>query len=137
MVDIDHFKKINDGYGHTVGDEVLKKVASTIKKTFRLSDFVARYGGEEFSIMIDRIDRNYIQDVCERLRAAIEKMNFTIDSEEIPTTASIGIAFSSPTDTLRTLVERSDRALYLAKESGRNMVKSEEDLSSKKLQAVS
>lgn len=137
MVDIDHFKKINDGYGHTVGDEVLKKVASTIKKTFRLNDFVARYGGEEFSVMIDRIDRNYIQDVCERLRAAIEEMNFTIDSERIPTTASIGIAFSSPTDTLRTLIERSDRALYLAKESGRNMVKSEEDLSSKKLEAVS
>jgi diguanylate cyclase len=64
-------------------------------------------------------------------------MNFKIDSEKIPTTASIGIAFSSPTDTLRTLVERSDRALYLAKESGRNMVKSEEDLSSKKLEAVS
>jgi diguanylate cyclase len=137
MVDIDRFKKINDGYGHTVGDEVLKKVASTIKKTFRLNDFVARYGGEEFSVMIDRIDRNYIQDVCERLRVAIESMNFTIDSEKIPTTASIGIAFSSPTDTLRTLIERSDRALYLAKESGRNIVKSEEDLSSKKLEAVS
>lgn len=137
MVDIDHFKKINDEYGHTVGDEVLKKVASTIKKTFRLNDFVARYGGEEFSVMIDRIDRNYIQDVCERLRAAIEEMSFSIDAKRIPTTASVGIAFSSPTDTLRTLIERADRALYLAKESGRNMVKSEQDLSGKKLQAVS
>jgi len=137
MVDIDRFKKINDGYGHAVGDEVLKMVASTIKKTFRLNDFVARYGGEEFSVMIDRIDRNYIQDVCERLRVAIESINFTIDSERIPTTASIGIAFSSPTDTLRTLIERSDRALYLAKQSGRNTVKSEEDLSSKRLKIVS
>ena len=137
MVDIDYFKKINDGYGHTVGDEILKKIASTIKKTFRLNDFVARYGGEEFSIIIDRIDRNYIQDVCERLRAAIEAINFTIDSERIPTTASIGIAFCSQTDTLRTLIERADRALYLAKQSGRNIVKSEEDLSSKKLEAVS
>ena len=137
MVDIDYFKKINDGYGHTVGDEVLKKVASTTQNTFRLNDFVARYGGEEFSIMIDRIDRHYILDVCERLRAAIEAMNFTIDSERISTTASIGIAFSSQTDTLRTLIERADRALYLAKQSGRNIVKSEEDLSSKKLEAVS
>ncbi len=137
MVDIDYFKKINDEYGHTVGDEVLKMVASTIKKTFRLNDFVARYGGEEFSVMIDRIDRHYILDVCERLRAAIEAMNFTINSERVPTSASIGVAFSSQTDTLRTLIERSDRALYLAKESGRNMVKSEEDLSSKKLEAVS
>ncbi|MFQ5787780.1 MAG: GGDEF domain-containing protein [Thermodesulfobacteriota bacterium] len=137
MVDIDYFKKINDGYGHTVGDEVLKNIASTIKKSFRLNDFVARYGGEEFSVMIDRIDRNYILDVCERLRAAIEAINFTIDSERIPTTASIGIAFSSQTDTIRTLIERADRALYLAKQSGRNIVKSEEDLSSKKLEAVS
>ncbi len=137
MVDIDFFKKINDEYGHSVGDEVLKKVASTIKKTFRLNDFVARYGGEEFSVMIDRIDRNYILDVCERLRAAIEAINFTIDSERVPTTASIGIAFSSPTDTLRTLIERADRALYFAKQSGRNIVKSEEDLTSKKLEAVS
>ncbi len=137
MVDIDYFKKVNDRYGHTVGDEVLKKVASTIKKTFRLNDFVARYGGEEFSVMIDRIDRNYILKVCERLRAAIEAINFTMDAEKIPTTASIGVAFSSSTDTSRTLIERADRALYLAKESGRNMVKSEEDLSSKKLEAVS
>jgi diguanylate cyclase len=137
MVDIDCFKKINDGYGHTVGDEVLKKVASTIKKTFRLNDFVARYGGEEFSVMIDRIDKNYILDVCERLRATIEAINFTIDSERILTTASIGIAFSSQTDTLRTLIERADRTLYLAKQSGKNIVKSEEDLSSKKLEAVS
>ena len=137
MVDIDYFKRINDGYGHTVGDEVLKKVASTIKQSFRLNDFVARYGGEEFSVMIDRIDRHYILDVCERLRAAIEAMNFTINSKRIPTTASIGIAFSSQTDTSRTLIERADRALYLAKQSGRNIVKSEDDLSSKKLEAVS
>jgi len=127
MVDIDFFKKINDEYGHTVGDEVLKMVASTIKQTFRLNDFVARYGGEEFSVMIDRIDMPYILDVCERLRSAIEAINFTIDSEIIPTSASIGIAFSSPTDTTRTLIERADRALYLAKQSGRNTVKSEED----------
>jgi diguanylate cyclase len=87
--------------------------------------------------MIDRIDKNYILDVCERLRAAIEAINFTIDSERILTTASIGIAFSSQTDTLRTLIERADRTLYLAKQSGKNIVKSEEDLSSKKLEAVS
>ncbi len=136
MVDIDYFKKINDGYGHTVGDEVLKKVAGTIKNTFRLNDFVARYGGEEFSVMIDRIDRDYILDVCERLRSAIEAINFTIDSKRVPTTVSIGIAFSSQTDTLRTLIERADRALYLAKKSGRNIFKTEEDLSSKKLEAI-
>ena len=128
MVDIDYFKKVNDEYGHTVGDEILKKVARTIKETFRLNDFVARYGGEEFAVMIDRIDSHYILDVCERLRAAIESINFTVDSEKIPTSASIGIAFSKHSDTSKTLIGRADKALYLAKESGRNTIKSEVEL---------
>ena len=137
MVDIDYFKKVNDEYGHTVGDEILKKVARTIKETFRLNDFVARYGGEEFSVMIDRIDSHYIMDVCERLRIAIEAINFTVDSDTIPTSASIGIAFSNQSDTPKMLVDRADKALYLAKESGRNTIKSEVDLSETELETVS
>ncbi|MBZ0107253.1 MAG: GGDEF domain-containing protein [Candidatus Scalindua rubra] len=137
MVDIDYFKKVNDEYGHTVGDEILKKVASTIKETFRLNDFVARYGGEEFSVMIDRIDSHYIMDVCERLRMAIEAINFTVDSDTIPTSASIGIAFSKQSDTPKMLIDRADKALYLAKESGRNTIKSEVDLSETELETVS
>jgi diguanylate cyclase len=129
MIDIDYFKKVNDEYGHTIGDEILKKVARTIKDTFRLNDFVARFGGEEFSVLIDRIDNHYIMEVCERLRIAIEAINFTVRSERIPTSASIGIAFSKQTDTPNTLISRSDKALYLAKESGRNTIKSEADLS--------
>ncbi len=137
MVDIDYFKKVNDEYGHTIGDEILKKVAMTIKETFRLNDFVARYGGEEFSVMIDRIDSHYIIDVCERLRTAIEEINFTVDAETIPTSASIGIAFSRHSDTPKMLVDRADKALYLAKDSGRNTVKSEVDLSENDLKTVS
>ena len=137
MVDIDYFKKVNDDYGHTVGDEILKRVASTIKDTFRLNDFVARYGGEEFSVMIDRIDSHYIMDVCERLRMAIEAINFTIDTETIPTSASIGIAFSKHSDTPKKLIDRADKALYLAKESGRNTIKTEVDLSETELKSVS
>ncbi len=137
MVDIDYFKKINDEYGHTVGDEVLKKIARTIKNTFRLNDFVARYGGEEFSIIIDRIDSHYIMDVCERLRAEIEAINFTVDSECIPTSASIGIAFCKHYDSPKTLIDRADKALYLAKQNGRNTIKSEVDLSKTELESVS
>ncbi|MGR3292836.1 MAG: GGDEF domain-containing protein [Candidatus Scalindua sp.] len=137
MVDIDYFKKVNDEYGHTIGDEILKKVARTIKETFRLNDFVARYGGEEFSVMIDRIDSHYIMDACERLRIAIEAINFTVDSETIPTSASIGIAFSKHSDTPKILIDRADKALYLAKESGRNTIKSEVDLSEAELKTVS
>jgi len=137
MVDIDYFKKVNDEYGHTIGDEILKMVAKTIKETFRLNDFVARYGGEEFSVMIDRIDSHYIMDVCERLRIAIEAINFTVDSGRIPTSASIGIAFCRQSDTPKTLIDRADNALYLAKQSGRNTIKSEVDLPETELETVS
>lgn len=137
MVDIDYFKKVNDEYGHTVGDEILKKVARTIKETFRLNDFVARYGGEEFSVMIDRIDSHYIMNVCERLLVAIEAINFTVDSGRIPTSASIGIAFCRQSDTPKTLIDRADNALYLAKQSGRNTIKSEADLPETELETVS
>ncbi len=137
MVDIDYFKKVNDEYGHTVGDEILKMVARTIKDTFRLNDFVARYGGEEFSVMIDRIDSHYIMNVCERLRIAIEAINFTVDTGIIPTSASIGIAFSKESDTPKKLIDRADKALYLAKDCGRNTIKSEVDLSVTELNTVS
>ncbi len=137
MVDIDYFKKINDEYGHTVGDDVLKKIASTIKNTFRLNDFVARYGGEEFSVIIDRIDSHYIMEVCERLRADIEAINFTVNSESIPTSASIGIAFCNHSDTPKTLIDRADKALYFAKQNGRNVIKSEVDLPKTELKTVS
>ncbi len=137
MVDIDYFKKVNDEYGHTIGDEILKRVATTIKETFRLNDFVARYGGEEFSVLIDRIDSHYIMNACERLRIAIEEINFTVDSERIPTSASIGIAFSKKSDSPKTLISRADKALYLAKECGRNTIKSEVDLSEATMKTVS
>ncbi len=128
MADLDYFKKINDDYGHIVGDEALKKVAKTIKKIFRLNDFVARYGGEEFVIMVDRIDEQYIQNICERFRSEIEATNFKVDSKSIPISISLGIAFYKKSDTPETLLDRADKALYLAKQSGRNIIKTEEHL---------
>jgi diguanylate cyclase (GGDEF)-like protein len=128
MADIDYFKKINDDYGHIVGDEALKMVAKTIKKIFRLNDFVARYGGEEFVIMIDIIDGQYVRNVCERFRSEVETMNFKADNETIPISISLGIAFYKKSDTPETLLNRADKALYLAKQSGRNIIKTEEQL---------
>ncbi len=128
MADIDYFKKINDDYGHIVGDEALKMVAKTIKKTFRLNDFVARYGGEEFVIMIDIIDGKYVRNVCERFRLEVETMNFKVDNEAIPISISLGIAFYKKSDTPETLLSRADKALYLAKQSGRNIIKTEGQL---------
>ncbi|MHC4267066.1 MAG: GGDEF domain-containing protein [Planctomycetota bacterium] len=137
IADIDFFKKINDEYGHTVGDEVLRNVARTIKKVFRSNDFVSRYGGEEFAIIIKRIDMHYIQNICERLRSSIEAMNITIDNNTIPISISIGIAFCNQSDTSKTLIDRADKALYLAKLSGRNTIKTEEDLSKAEMETVS
>ncbi|MDR4498680.1 MAG: GGDEF domain-containing protein [Candidatus Scalindua sp.] len=128
MADIDYFKNINDTYGHIVGDQVLKKVSATITKNFRLNDFVARYGGEEFAIILDRISKQHIQYLCERLRSDIESLDFRINSETIPISISIGVAFCGSADTIETLLYRADKTLYLAKKSGRNNVKTEEQL---------
>ncbi|GJQ58721.1 MAG: hypothetical protein SCALA701_15220 [Candidatus Scalindua sp.] len=128
MADIDYFKKINDEYGHIVGDDVLKSVSAVIKKTFRLNDFIARYGGEEFVILIDRIDKQSVHTLCERLRSDIESLDFKTNTETIPTSISIGLAFCRSLDTKEVLLDRADKALYLAKQSGRNLVKSEDEL---------
>ncbi len=137
MVDIDFFKKINDEYGHTVGDDVLRKVAKAIKEAFRSNDFVSRYGGEEFAIIIKRIDMHYIQGICERLRASIEAMDIKINNGTVPVSISIGIAFCNQSDTPKTLIDRADKALYLAKHSGRNTIRSEVDLSKTEMETVS
>ncbi len=130
MADIDFFKNINDEYGHMVGDDVLKRVSALLKKTFRLNDFVARFGGEEFVILIDRIDKQFVYNLCERLRSDIESLDFKSDTITIPTSISIGVAFCNKSDTQEILLDRADKALYLAKQSGRNIVKTEDQLGS-------
>lgn len=136
MGDIDYFKKLNDDYSHTVGDEALKKVANSIKEAFRLNDFVARYGGEEFIVIVDNINRRSVINLCERVRTNIESLNFKIEDETIPISISIGVAFCKESDTPETLLNRADKSLYLAKQSGRNLVKTEEQLAETELQTV-
>lgn len=122
LMDIDHFKKFNDTYGHPVGDKVLQLVAATIARTIRVNDFVARYGGEEFVVVIDA-EPNLILQMAERIRVAIETQSLDHEGKELKVTVSIG-ASCYPLDatTKKDLIEFADQAMYKSKESGRNRV---------------
>jgi len=125
MVDLDHFKVVNDTHGHAVGDDVLRKLGSTLDLQTRGGDKAARYGGEEFVVLLANANDYEISIVAERLRAAIEAMEVTLpDGSFLPITASIGGAlFGELTnDTGASLLERADRRLYASKDNGRNQV---------------
>ncbi len=124
IMDMDHFKSVNDTYGHAVGDEVLKELASIIVKAIRSADLAARYGGEEFVILMPETDAARAYEAAERLRKAVESTPFTITHPDSPIqkTVSIGYATMLPTDTPDTLLKRADDALYEAKNAGRNKV---------------
>ncbi len=122
IFDLDHFKKVNDTYGHVFGDYVLKTVAALVKNSLRETDVLARYGGEEFCIMLKATGTNG-QNKVEQLRVAIENSLIEDDGIQIKITASFGVAEFSPDDEeFLDLVKRADEQLYLAKEGGRNKV---------------
>jgi len=121
LADIDHFKKINDEYGHPTGDEVLKRVAGVLKEMVRDIDIVARYGGEEFAIILINTDGEGACMLAERIRKAIEKKEFTFRGSRIPVTISLGIASYPKNSRIKEdLILRADKALYSAKSKGRN-----------------
>jgi len=130
MLDIDHFKKFNDKYGHKVGDEVLNLVGSVMYSTLKGQDFPARYGGEEFMVLLPRTLLDNACILAEQLRKNIsmKKFKLTRTGERIDTiTVSLGVSEIRSEDTVDSLIERADKALYLAKNSGRNNYKSEKD----------
>ncbi len=120
LVDIDHFKSVNDTFGHAMGDKVLQAIAQTLKAQVRQYDFIARYGGEEFLILIPGVQLKEGQIAAEHFRQAISVM--AIDSFPRPVTASFGVASLLPGQAADSLFERVDQALYRAKENGRNRV---------------
>lgn len=124
MLDIDHFKKVNDTYGHLVGDGVLKELASLLISSSRTGDIVGRYGGEEFGIVLPQIDLGGTRTLCERLREKIAVHQFPRDEDCINITISIGVSFKEPGQSLtgKDMVKIADEALYKAKHSGRNRV---------------
>jgi two-component system cell cycle response regulator len=124
LLDIDHFKKINDTYGHVAGDEALKQLAEIVTQNIRLTDLFARYGGEEFVIVLPDSDVESSKNIGERLRSAVEKYEFKISTGEgkLKYTISAGIAKLLPGDTTESLLKRADKGLYMCKEGGRNKV---------------
>ena len=133
MLDIDHFKSYNDNHGHLVGDVTLRDVAQVVVATVRRVDIVGRYGGEEFTIVLPETDKVGAQEVAERIRSAVAKKHFRAYDEETKVTVSIGIsAFPDDmeagtpqnyqSDLILELLKKADRALYQAKEEGKNRV---------------
>lgn len=122
MLDIDHFKVLNDTYGHLTGDEVLKQVARVIQETVRQVDIAARYGGEEFILLLPDANISLAKVVAERIRRNISERPTVIDGVKYPVTVSLGVAQYDPQRDLteRHFVERADQALYRSKEHGRN-----------------
>jgi len=121
IIDIDHFKKINDTYGHPVGDAVLKKVSGIIRKTIRNIDIPARYGGEEFAVILLGTDTNGALKMAERLRRSIADAKFSSEQDAFNVTVSIGIStHAREMRKKEDLVEQADKALYHAKRTGRN-----------------
>ena len=123
MIDADHFKRVNDTYGHKVGDKVLIELASTAEKALRETDIVARYGGEEFVIFLEKVNADKAKVVAERLRESIAAIVvYSDEGEEVRFTVSIGVSSSEVSDNVETLIKTSDEALYRAKQTGRNRV---------------
>jgi diguanylate cyclase (GGDEF)-like protein len=124
MLDIDHFKRVNDRYGHKAGDSVLAAVAATLKKTLRQGDVAGRYGGEEFIILVPGIDCGLCLNIAERIRQAVARLTIPLDDSTIQVTISLGLACLAPEHALAldALINQADQALYRAKQQGRNRV---------------
>lgn len=124
LLDLDHFKEINDAYGHVVGDTVLKQLGKLLRHVYRASDFIARIGGEEFAIILPGASLHDNMLYLERVRAEIERALVIPIVEESPitVTVSLGVAEKIRGDSRSDLLTRADKALYTAKREGRNRV---------------
>ena len=129
FIDLDHFKKINDSFGHQVGDEVLRHVAQLIREQLRTIDVVARYGGEEFAVLLAQADIDLSMEIAERIRKSIEQWEYDSEEIDMQVSVSVGVATTKQIDSsddigeiAHKLVEAADQAVYRAKEAGRNQV---------------
>ncbi|MCL1477955.1 GGDEF domain-containing protein [Marinobacter sp. M3C] len=123
LIDLDHFKPVNDKGGHLTGDELLRRLADLLRQTVRQSDTVARLGGDEFGILLPSCGMECAEALAERIRAGIEVLVVEHEGEDYSVTASIGLAQINPTDTsTKAIMARADEGSYLAKGRGRNQV---------------
>ncbi|MDK2884360.1 GGDEF domain-containing protein [Pseudothermotoga sp.] len=119
MIDIDWFKKVNDTYGHQIGDKVLQELGALLKKSLRASDIVSRWGGEEFLVLSLESDEKGAITLAEKIRSEIENYSF---AENIKITVSIGVCSAKNHETIDELLVSVDEKMYIAKQSGRNRV---------------
>lgn len=119
MLDIDHFKRINDRYGHATGDLVIRRIAQVLKDELRDADVIARFGGEEFCVIGTQLDNDTAQNLFERLRRKIADTRLSYEGEDIQVTVSIGVCVDTQAS-LDDMIRKADAALYCSKESGRN-----------------
>ena len=122
IVDIDHFKKVNDFHGHALGDEVLKVVARTLHGAVRAGDVISRWGGEEFAVLVETSNRARLEEAAERLRVLVEKSEVRCDASVLSVTVSVGGALATSRDTAGSLFDRADDAVRAAKQAGRNRI---------------
>lgn len=122
MVDIDHFKTINDRYGHMAGDKILTDAAALLAGLVRATDIAARFGGEEFCIVMPNVDEAQARERAEHIRSHIAEMSFETGAEPVSITASIGVAYRRANESIPHWTKRADAALYKAKQQGRNNV---------------
>jgi diguanylate cyclase (GGDEF)-like protein len=121
MIDIDHFKKINDTHGHAAGDDAIKSIADIISQSIRTTDKAARFGGEEFVVLLREIDQETAILLADRIRTSIESARVRHCDTIIPITVSIGLALFDESDRdVQDVIERADQGLYVAKKTGRN-----------------
>jgi diguanylate cyclase (GGDEF)-like protein len=123
ILDVDHFKRVNDVHGHATGDDALRRVAVVLQQCLRRSDLLARWGGEEFLVVLPEADGSMACGLAERLRTAIATIEVPTRQDVLNITTSIGLATHEPADAdLEAIIARADRALYRAKREGRNRV---------------
>lgn len=120
--DIDHFKKVNDTYGHDCGDRILRMVAQTIKHNLRQHDFACRWGGEEFLVIIPNIGQEGMQKIGNKILALVSSASIVENGERLHATLSLGATLAQPQDTLEDMLRRADALMYESKKNGRNRV---------------
>jgi diguanylate cyclase (GGDEF)-like protein len=137
IVDIDHFKRVNDHHGHAAGDAVIRRIGELIAQTLRETDKVARFGGEEFVVLLREVSEHDAHELAERIRLVIAETAIPFDGKELAVTVSIGCAAITGHDRdIEELIERADRALYAAKAAGRNCIRLAPPQAGKKVRAA-
>lgn len=129
FIDIDHFKQINDTYGHDVGDKLLKMLGSLLAKNSRSFDLVGRWGGEEFIMIIPNVSDTQLYTIAHKFKNLIALSNLRVNSDFINVTVSIGATLVRENDTLKSIIKRADKLMYQSKQNGRNRVTTDFEIS--------